>query len=122
MAGVRNPVSLIRRAALPALAFLIIANFAGYALMGPNGVLSWGDYRRQKAERSVELARLEAAQSRLAHRVRLLDPRDADPDLADEMIRGNLGYVRPDEVIIALDGTAAAPQASPAPAPAAHHR
>jgi len=33
----------------------------------------------------------------------LLDPRSADPDLADEMVRGQLGLVRPDEVIVPLD-------------------
>ena len=103
MAGARNPISLIRRAALPAVAFLIIANFAGYAVMGANGVLSWGDYRRQKAEKAVELARLEAERHRLAHRAQLLDPRNADPDLADELVRRDLGLVRPDEVIIRLD-------------------
>jgi cell division protein FtsB len=103
MAGVRNPISLIRRAALPALAFLIIANFAGYAVVGDNGVLSWGDYRRQKAERAVVLARLEAERARLQHRAELLDPRHVDPDLAEEMIRTNLGLVRPDEVIIRTD-------------------
>jgi len=103
MAGVRNPLSLIRRAALPALAFLIIANFAGYALMGENGVFSLGDYRRQKAERGVELARLEAERARLAHRVNLLNPVSADPDLVDEMVRRDLGAVRPDEVVIRLD-------------------
>jgi cell division protein FtsB len=32
----------------------------------------------------------------------LLDPRKADPDLADEMIRSELGLVRPDEVIIPI--------------------
>jgi cell division protein FtsB len=103
MAGVRNPISLIRRAALPALAFLIIANFVGYAMVGDNGVLSWGDYRRQKAERTVVLARLEAERARLQHRANLLDPRHVDPDLAEEMIRINLGLVRPDEVIIRTD-------------------
>jgi len=103
MAGVRNPLSLIRRAALPALAFLIIANFAGYALMGDNGVFSLGDYRRQKEDRGIELARLEAERARLAHRVDLLDPRSADPDLVDEMVRRDLGAVRPDEVVIRLD-------------------
>lgn len=100
MAGVRNPISLIRRAALPAVAFLIIANFAGYAVVGDNGVMSWGEYRRQKAERTVVLAALEAEQARLAHRAQLLDPRHVDADLADELIRGNLGLVRPDEVIV----------------------
>ena len=107
MAGVRNPISLIRRAALPAVAFLIIANFVGYAAVGENGVLSWGDYRRQKAERAVVLARLEDERARLEHRAQLLDPRSADPDLVEEMVRGNLGLVRPDEVIIPLDSSAA---------------
>jgi len=103
MAGVRNPLSLIRRAALPAAAFLIIANFAGYAVVGDNGVLSWGDYRREKAERAVVLAALEQEKARLAQRAQLLDPTNADPDLADELVRRDLGYVRPDEVIIRTD-------------------
>ena len=94
---------LIRRAALPALAVLVIANFAGYAIMGPNGLLSLGDYRRMKAERTIELAQLEAEKARLAHRAELLDPNNADPDLADELVRSQLGLVRPDEVIIPLD-------------------
>ena len=113
MAGVRNPVALIKRAALPAIAFLIIANFAGYALMGDNGVLSWGDYRRQKAEREVALARLEAERARLAHRAQLLDPRSADPDLVEEMVRSQMGLVAPDEVIIELDGGRAPAAARP---------
>ena len=35
--------------------------------------------------------------------VDLLDPRRADPDLAEEMVRDKLGLVRPDEVIVPLD-------------------
>ena len=102
MGGVKNPLLVIRRAALPALGFLIIANFLGYAIVGANGILSWGDYRQLKAERAVELAQLEEERTRLAHRADLLDPRKADPDLADEMIRSELGLVRPDEVIIPI--------------------
>jgi cell division protein FtsB len=103
MAGARrNTVDTIRRAALPALALLIIANFLGYAIVGANGILSWGDYRRLKSERIVELAQLDAERARLAHRADLLDPRRADPDLADEMVRRELGLVRPDEVIIPI--------------------
>ena len=82
---------------------LIIANFLGYAIVGSNGLLSLGDYRRMKAERGVELAQLSEERARLAHRAELLDPRRADPDLADEMVRSELGLVRPDEVIIPLD-------------------
>ena len=102
-AGTRNTFSAIRRAALPALATLIIANFLGYAILGSNGVLSWGDYRRMKSEKALELAQLEDQKTRLAHRAMLLDPKRADPDLADEMVRSELGLVRPDEVIIPLE-------------------
>jgi cell division protein FtsB len=102
MAMGRNTLETIKRAALPALAILIIANFMGYAVVGSNGVMSWGDYRRLKVERQVELAQLNGEKARLAHRADLLDPRRADPDLADEMIRRDLGLVRPDEVIIPL--------------------
>jgi cell division protein FtsB len=111
----RNPLALIRRAAWPAAGLLIICYFLGAAVVGENGVLAWGDYRRAKTERSVVLARLEAQKAQLAHRARLLDPRHADPDLAEEMVRRDLGLVRPDEVIIELDGPAAArPAAAPA--------
>jgi hypothetical protein len=62
---------MIKRAALPAVAFLIIANFLGYAVVGSNGILSLGDYRRMKAERAVELAQLEEQKTRLARRAQL---------------------------------------------------
>jgi cell division protein FtsB len=103
MTGAGNPFALIRRAALPALAFLIIVNFLGYAIVGSNGVLAWGDYRRMKAERMVQLAQLEEERAQLARRADLLDPRRTDPDLAEELVRRELGVVRPDEVIIPLD-------------------
>ena len=102
----KNPTrafSAIKRAALPALAVMIIANFAGYAVAGSNGLLVWGDYRQSLATRQVELDKLEAQRDRMAHRAKLLDPRSADPDLADELVRGELGLARPDEVIVPLD-------------------
>ena len=99
----RNSIDLIKRAAWPAVALLIVANFLGYAIVGANGILSWGDYRRQKVEKLEQLAALNVEKGRLAHRADLLDPRRTDPDLADEMIRKELGLVRPDEVIIQLD-------------------
>ena len=111
MTVMRNPLSLMRRVALPALGVLIIVNFLGYAIVGQNGLLSWGDYRRAKSDRAVTLAQLEQERMRLQHRANLLDPRRADPDLAEELVRRDLGLVRPDEVIIPLDGAA-----EPAPA------
>jgi len=96
-------MGLIRRAAVPALAMVIIGTFAGHAVAGPNGLLALGGYHRDLEQRRVELARLEAQRDQLKHRSALLDPKKADPDLADEMVRGQLGLVRPDEVIVPLE-------------------
>lgn len=103
MGGARQSIGLIRRAAMPALAFIVVGTFAGHAVAGPNGLLAWGGYHRDLEARKVELARLEAERDQLRHRSALLDPRKADPDLAEEMVRDRLGLVRQDEVIIPLD-------------------
>ena len=58
---------------------------------------------RPASERQVELAQLEQERAQLRHRSALLDPRKADPDMADELVRKDLGLVRPDEVIVPLD-------------------
>ena len=96
-------MGLIRRVMWPALALIVVGNFAGYAIAGPNGLLAWGGYHRDLNARKAELARLEAEKATLRHRSALLDPKSADPDLAEEMVRDKLGLVRPDEVIIPLD-------------------
>jgi cell division protein FtsB len=88
--------------ARPASTLLIAIAVLGYVISGSNGIVKGGEYRRLKAERTAELALLDAERIRLAHRAGLLDPRGADVDLADEMIRSELGFVRPDEVIIEL--------------------
>lgn len=51
----------------------------------------------------MELAKLENERNRLRHRSRLLDPRNADRDLAQELTRRDLGLLRPDEVIVPLN-------------------
>jgi cell division protein FtsB len=94
---------MIRRAALPALALIVVGTFAGHAVAGPNGILAWGGYHRALKERQAELVLLEQERAQLRHHSNLLDPRKADPDMADELVRKDLGLVRPDEVIVPLD-------------------
>ena len=94
---------MVRRMVWPALSLVIIGTFAGHAVAGPNGLLAWGGYHREMEQRKVELAQLETERDRLKHRSALLDPRKADPDMADELVRRDLGLVRPDEVIVPLE-------------------
>jgi cell division protein FtsB len=103
MGGASRSFGLIRRSAVPALALIIVGTFAGHAIAGPNGILAWGGYHRALQQRQAELAQLQQEQAELRHRSQLLDPRHADPDLADELARSKLGLVRPDEVIVPLN-------------------
>src|SRR3954447_18996228 len=103
MRGASKSFGLIRRAAVPALALIVVGTFAGHAIAGPNGILAWGGYHRALQERKVELAQLKQQKAQLRHHSALLDPRKADPDMADELVRKDLGLVRPDEVIVPLD-------------------
>ena len=103
MGGGKRSIGLIRRMLWPALALLVVGNFAGYAIAGPNGLLAWGGYHRALQTRQAELVQIERQRDELRHRSALLDPKHADPDLADEMTRKQLGLVRPDEVIVPLD-------------------
>lgn len=103
MGGPNRIFALIRRVAIPALAVIIVGTFAGHAIAGPNGILAWGGYHRALLERKAELAQIEAQRAQLKHHSDLLDPRKADPDMADELVRKDLGLVRPDEVIVPLD-------------------
>ena len=86
----------------PALILFIAITFLGYVIFGSNGILKGRDYRRLTAERTAELVLLDAERVRLAKRSALLHPQGVDVDLADELIRSGLGFVRPDEVIIDL--------------------
>jgi cell division protein FtsB len=103
MRGGKPIFEMIRRAVMPALALIIVGTFAGHAVAGQNGILAWGGYHRALKERQVELAQLEEQKAQLKHHSDLLDPRKADPDMADELVRKDLGLVRPDEVIVPLN-------------------
>lgn len=95
--------NILRRAGPPALALIAMAFFGGYAVVGSNGVLAYGDYKRQLVKQQAEFARLDKQRTLLKNRVDLLDPRHANPDMVDEVTRQKLNVVHPDEVIIPLD-------------------
>ena len=92
----------LRAAAMPALATLIVAFFGGYALFGSNGVLAWGEYSKALETRRADLIAAEREKAILANRVALLDPRHANPDMVDELVRRDLGVAHPDEMIVPL--------------------
>ena len=82
---------------------LLLLTFAGYVVLGSNGVLAWGDYSRQLHGAKLELKKTQQARAELRNRVDALNPRRVDPDLADELVRRQLGVIHHDEVIVPLN-------------------
>lgn len=93
---------MARSAAIPAFCVAFIGYFAYHAVIGPTGLFAWGGYKRERALLEVRVAHLDGERTLLERRARLLNPRKVDPDLADELVRKNLGVIRPDEIIIPL--------------------
>jgi cell division protein FtsB len=95
-------IDLMRGAAVPTACIMLTGYFAYHALAGRSGVFALGEYKAQQVELAAEAQLVSQRKAALEQRVALLDPRRVDPDLADELVRGNLGVVRPDEVVVKL--------------------
>ena len=86
---------------LGALAVLLL--LGSLALVGPYGVLAWGENIALLERREARIAELRAERNRLDNLVARLDPERVDPDLATELVRRNLNVAHPDEYVIELD-------------------
>lgn len=90
-----------RRSEAVALCALLV--MAGLAIAGPSGLFAWSENLRLRDARETRLAKLQVERDHLKNRVELLDPAHADPDLAGEMVRSQMGVVHPDEVVVKLE-------------------
>ena len=84
------------------LALVCLLILGGFALAGPSGILAWGENQRLLEQRLAEVAALSAERDELKNRVKLLDPRHMDSDLAGELLRKDLNVVHPDEKVMLL--------------------
>ncbi|MEI9850042.1 MAG: septum formation initiator family protein [Sphingomonas sp.] len=99
--GRSSPIqTILRSAGLPAVAVIAMGFFGYYALLGPNGILAYKDFRQQVAEKSLKYQQLDKRRAEVRNLVQLLDPRGADPDLVDELARRKLNVVGKDELIL----------------------
>lgn len=86
-----------------AIALCGLLVLAGLAIAGPSGFFAWSENLRLSEARQARLAVLKEEHAELKNRVDLLDPNHADPDLAGELVRSEMGLVHPDEVVIRLE-------------------
>ncbi len=94
---------ILSRAAIPAACLLIAGYFCSHALFGSSGVLALDEIRHAHQAAMDRQTVLLGRKADVERTLALLDPRAVDPDLADELVRRQLGVVRPDELIVPLD-------------------
>jgi cell division protein FtsB len=96
----RHPV---REQAKQGVALALLLVIGGAAVAGPTGLLAWSENLAALEAREARIAALTDRRDALANRVELLDPEAADPDLASELVRRNLGVMHADEVVITIE-------------------
>jgi cell division protein FtsB len=105
--------SQLRQILVSLVCLCALAYFAHHAIKGKRGL----EARSRLIERSrvlePQIARLEAARTRLERDVRLLNARD--PDIIEELAIEVLGFARPGDRIIVPTGGRAVPAAQSPP-------
>lgn len=85
---------------IPAIAIAICAYFGYYTIAGPRGLLALNDVNRELSIEEARLAALQADNAHLKHRIDLLAPGRADPDLVEEIVRDQMIDGAPGEVAV----------------------
>ena len=80
----------------------LLLALAAWVVMGPSGLVAWGENHQLLVQRQQQLAQLTARRNELKNRVTLLDPAHADPDLTGDLLRSNLNVVHPDEMVLQI--------------------
>lgn len=95
----RRPVNL--RRILLALYLLLLAVFLAAA--GAWFVEAHAEYRQLKLAEAVQEQKLNDAKRRLAEQQKILERLRTDPAFVEKVIRQQLGYARPGEVIFRFE-------------------
>ncbi len=95
--------NIVQERIVNAIALLVLMLIGGLALIGPSGILAWGEHASRLEEHQARIAELQERRAELENRVSLLDPENVDPDYADELVRGNLNVAHPDDYVVELE-------------------
>ena len=85
---------------VPAITLAVVSYFGTYAIWGNRGILVLEDTQAKLGIQQEQLAQLQDNRQRLEHRIALMEKPDADPDLLEELARGQLMDGAPNQVAI----------------------
>ena len=84
----------------PACSIAVSAYFGAYGIWGDRGVLALEDFQARLGIQQERLAQLDGDRSRLQRRVALMTPGSVDPDMVEELARGELLDGGPGQVAV----------------------
>ncbi|MGD0144606.1 MAG: septum formation initiator family protein [Rhizomicrobium sp.] len=87
----------------PAIAAAFVTYFGYHTIFGARGLLALSDVQARLAVKQEELASIRTDRARLEHRIKLLQPGSVDPDLVEEIARGQLLGSAPGQVAVPRD-------------------
>jgi cell division protein FtsB len=84
---------------VPAITLAVVSYFGAYAIWGNRGVLALEDTEARLGIQQQQLNQLQDNRARLEHRIALLE-NNPDPDLVEELARGQLMDGAPNQVAV----------------------
>jgi len=85
---------------LPALSIAVVSYFGAYAIWGQRGLLQLEDVQAHLGLQQAQLVQVQGDRDRMAHRIQLMEPGHADPDMIEELARGQLMDGGPGQVAV----------------------
>ena len=85
---------------IPTLSVAVVSYFGAYAIWGERGLFQLEDARTQLGLQQQQLAQVEGERDRISHRIQLMEGTHADPDLVEELARGQLMDGAPNQVAV----------------------
>ncbi|WP_054947832.1 FtsB family cell division protein [Novosphingobium mathurense] len=102
MRTMRPEPNIAKERLVQGLSLAVLLLMGAFVIAGPSGLIAWGENQRLLEQRRADLASLKLERARIQNRVDLLDPKHVDPDLAGELLRGNLNVARSDEMVMLI--------------------
>ena len=102
MRTMRQEPGIVKERLVQGLALAVLLLMGLYAVAGPSGLIAWGENQHLLEQRRARLAAMKTEHARWENRVKLVDPKNVDPDLAGELLRSNLNVARSDEMVMLL--------------------
>ena len=89
-----------RYAVLPVCCVSLIGYFAYHLIQGDRGLIALSRLSKDIGRLQTEVSVAKTERAEIEGRTKLLRPNSLDPDMLDERARAELGFSRPDEVVI----------------------